>query len=253
MNTNLSNILVVKDLTKGFDGLKAVDEVTMEIKKESIVSIIGPNGAGKTTCFNLINGFLYPDKGRITYKGRDITLLPSWRRANLGIGRLFQDIRVFRKLTVYENMLVAIKERGILSRSEKSKKANKSSNTTKEGITFWLDFVGLLDKRNTLAENLSWGQQKLLSLARLLVGEFDLLLLDEPVSGVNPAMVEKILEKIKSLQELGKTVLVVEHDLEAVKQISDYIYFMDSGRILYSGVPEEILGNSDIMKRYIGV
>jgi branched-chain amino acid transport system ATP-binding protein len=249
----LDNLLRLEGITKSFDGLKAIDSLDLKIEAGKISAIIGPNGAGKTTLFNLICGYLYPDGGRIIYKDGDITMLNPWERAILGIGRLFQDIRVFKKLTLIENLIVTFNDESenpfrAIFRSRNGKEKRKV-----EAVTEWLDFVGLADIKDMLAENLSWGQQKLLSLARLLCGNFELLLLDEPVSGVSPDMENVILKKIKDLKELGKTIIAVEHNIEAVEVISDYIYFMDSGKIMASGLPEEILNNQNIMGTYIGI
>ncbi|MEK6689976.1 MAG: ABC transporter ATP-binding protein [Nitrospirota bacterium] len=249
----MGNILRLEGLTKNFDGLKAIDNLDLGVEAGKISAIIGPNGAGKTTLFNLICGYLYPDKGRIIYKERDITLLDPWRRAVSGIGRLFQDIRVFKKITLLENLLVTFNDnsenpfRAIFGRR------NGKERKKIETVMKWLNFVGLADKKDHLAENLSWGQQKLLSLARLLCGDFELLLIDEPVSGVNPDMADTILEKIKELKGLGKTIIAVEHNMDAVEAISDYIYFMDSGKITAAGLPEEILNNQKVMDAYIGI
>lgn len=249
----MDNILRLEGITKSFDGLKVIDSLDLKIEAGKISAIIGPNGAGKTTLFNLICGYLYSDKGRIIYKDRDITILNPWERATLGIGRLFQDIRVFKKLTLIENLIVTFNDESenpfrAIFRSRNGKEKRKI-----EAVIRWLDFVGLADMKEMLAENLSWGQQKLLSLARLLCGNFELLLLDEPVSGVNPDMENIILKKIKELKGLGKTIIAVEHNIEAVEIISDYIYFMDSGKIIASGLPEEVLNNQDVMGTYIGI
>ncbi len=249
----MANILSLEGITKSFDGLKAIDSLNLKMSAGTISAIIGPNGAGKTTLFNLICGYLYPDSGRVIYKDRDITNLMPWARSLLGIGRLFQDIRVFKKLTLLENLLVTFNDgsenpfKAIFGRRN-----GKEKEKVKTAIE-WLDFVGLKDMKDRLAENLSWGQQKLLSLARLLCGNFDLLLIDEPVSGVNPDMVHVVLEKIKELKGFGKTIVVVEHNMEAVEAISDYIYFMDSGKIKFTGLPEEILNNRELMGTYIGI
>jgi len=246
-------MLILEGITKNFDGVKAIESLDLKIEAGKISAIIGPNGAGKTTLFNLICGYLYPNKGRIFYKGEDITILAPCKRALSGIGRLFQDIRVFKKLTLLENLLVTFNDS-----SENPFKAvfGKRDGREKEKIETaikWLEFAGLADKKNSLAENLSWGQQKLLCLARLLCGDFELLLIDEPVSGVNPDMADVILKKLKELKSFGKTIIVVEHDMPAVEKISDYIYFMDSGKIMASGLAEEILNNQEIMGTYIGI
>lgn len=249
----MSEILRLENITKSFDGLKAIDSLDLTVKAGEISAIIGPNGAGKTTLFNLICGYLYPDEGRIIYKDRNITMLNPWERSSSGIGRLFQDIRVFKKLTLLENLLVTFNNgtenpfKAIFGRR------NGREREKNEIAMKWLEFVKLVNVKDRLAENLSWGQQKLLCLARLLCGDFELLLIDEPVSGVNPEMANLILEKIKELKGLGKTIIAVEHDMVAVEKISDYIYFMDSGKIVASGLPEEILNNQEVMGTYIGI
>lgn len=249
----MNNILRLEAITKSFDGLKAIDNLELKIEAGKISSIIGPNGAGKTTLFNLICGYLYSDQGKIIYKDRDITMLNPWERATIGIGRLFQDIRVFKKLTLVENLIVTFNDESENPLKALFSRSNGKEKTKFEAVMGWLDFVGLAGMKDMLAENLSWGQQKLLSLARLLCGNFELLLLDEPVSGVNPDMENVILEKIKDLKKLGKTIIAVEHNIEAVEVISDYIYFMDSGKIMASGLPEEILNNQDVIGTYIGI
>jgi ABC-type branched-subunit amino acid transport system ATPase component len=249
----LGEILELENISRSFDGLKAIDNLSMTVEEGGISSIIGPNGAGKTTLFNLICGYLYPNNGRILLRDKDITSTNPWQRASSGIGRLFQDIRVFKKLTLLENLIVAFKDG-----SENPVKAIFGMKNGGEAVKIeralqWLDFAGLADKKDCLAETLSWGQQKLLSLARLLCGDFDLLLIDEPISGVNPVMANVILAKIKELKMLGKTVIVVEHDLEAVKTISDYVYFLDSGRVVASGLPDDILNDYEVMGSYTGL
>ncbi len=249
----MGELLKLENISRFFDGLKAIDNLNMTVAEGGIFSIIGPNGAGKTTLFNLICGYLYPDNGRILLRDKDITSTNPWQRASSGIGRMFQDIRVFKKLTLLENLIVAFKDG-----SENPVKAvfgrkNGRDAAKIERAMKWLDFAGLADKKDSLAETLSWGQQKLLSLARLLCGDFELLLIDEPVSGVNPVMADVILAKIKELKRLGRTVVVVEHDLEAVKTISDYVYFLDSGRIAATGLPEDILNNCEVMGSYAGL
>lgn len=249
----MTEIISLRNISRNFEGIAAIDDLNLNVEAGRISAIIGPNGAGKTTLFNLICGYLYPEKGNVIYKKKDITLLTPWDRAALGIGRLFQDIRVFKKLTLIENLIVTFNGGSENPFKAIFGKRNGSERKKKDEVLKWLDFMGLADMRNDLAENLSWGQQKLLSLARLLCGNFELLLIDEPVSGVNPAMVAVILEKIRELKELGKTVVVVEHDMEAVKAISDYVYFMDSGKITASGLPEEILYNREVIETYIGI
>ena len=248
----MAEILRIEAVSRSFDGIKAIDGLSMSVESGGVSAIIGPNGAGKTTLFNIICGYLHPDNGRIFYKGGDITALNPWERASLGIGRLFQDIRVFKKLTLLENLQVTFKDG-----SENPFKAVFSTRNHREKEKIeeamkWLDFVGLSELRNDPAEHLSWGQQKLLCLARLLCGDFELLLIDEPVSGVNPPMAEVILEKICGLKEYGKTVMVVEHDMEAVAKIAAYIYFMDAGNITAAGTADDVLNNKEVVGNYLG-
>lgn len=247
------DILRLENISNSFDGLKVIDNLNMNVKAGKISAIIGPNGAGKTTLFNLICGYLYPDNGSIIYKDKDISMLPPWERASIGIGRLFQDIRVFKKLTLLENLLVTFNDSSDSPLKAMFGRRDKKEKEKIESSLKWLDFVGLIDIKENLAENLSWGQQKLLSLARLLCGNFDLLLIDEPVSGVSPSMADSILGKIKELRSLNKTIIIVEHDMDAVKEISDYVYFMDSGKFAASGSPQEIFGNQKVIGSYLGV
>lgn len=249
----MTEILKLEKVNKSFDGLKAIDNLNISIMRGKISAIIGPNGAGKTTLFNLICGYLYSDTGKIIYQGKDITGFAPWKRSTLGIGRLFQDIRVFKKLTLLENLIVTFNDGSENPFLAIFGRRNGLEKKKTEIALRWLDFVGLADLKNSLAENLSWGQQKLLSLARLLCGDFDLLLIDEPVSGVNPDMVQVIFKKIKNISEIGKTIIAVEHDMAAVKEISDYVFFMDSGKIVTSGLPEEIFNNQGIMESYLGL
>lgn len=250
-------ILTITDLSKSFDGIKALDGISATFEPGKITSLIGPNGAGKTTLFNIITGFLYPDCGKITFRGQDINSgIAVWQRANLGIGRLFQDVRVFEKMTVIDNILLAEKKQAgenpliSLLRLSKIKKMEKKYRQKAEK---WLDFVDLQDKMNAPADSLSYGQQKLLAIARLLMGDFDLLLLDEPTAGVNPGMIDTILNVIKNLVAEGKTVIIIEHNMNIVAEISHWVFFMDGGKITSFGLPEEVLGDPTVREAYLGM
>jgi ABC-type branched-subunit amino acid transport system ATPase component len=227
-------VLEIRQLHKAFDGVKAVNEVTLSASRGTVTSIIGPNGAGKTTLFSLIDGFIRPDSGSISYKGNRIDALRPSRRAQLGIGRLWQDVRLFGKMSVLENLLVARKKHpgesvvNCLFRPRLVSQAEKDNRTGAEQI---LEFVGLKDKMNALAQDLSYGQQKLVALVRLLNNDAELLLLDEPTAGVHPSMIEEILVLIRKLAKDGKTVLMIEHNVPKARLVSDFIYVMDRGRI----------------------
>lgn len=250
------SILELKNLTKTFGGVKAVDNVSLGFEEGRITALIGPNGAGKTTLFNLISGFLKPDNGEIYYKGRNIVGLFPWQIANMGIGRLFQDVRVFARMSVLDNVLSAFKgQRGesvffsVLARW----RVKEEERALRERAMDILDFVGLAKEAKELAENLSYGQQKLLSIARLLANEAELLLLDEPTAGVNPQMVGYLLDLIKRLAKEGKTVVVIEHNMNVVLEIANWVYFMDEGQIVSFGLPEDVLGDINVRKSYIGL
>ncbi|HID57036.1 TPA: ABC transporter ATP-binding protein, partial [Candidatus Poribacteria bacterium] len=239
-------MLELRKVTKKFGGLVAVNEASIAFSKGRITGLIGPNGAGKTTIFNLISGFLKPDSGSILLDGKRIDGLPPWEIAALGVGRLFQDVRVFGKLTALENVLLAKNpqpgENPLLSLFRR-RKVMKAERDNLEGARRWLEFVGLWEQRGALAENLSYGQQKLLTIARLLNGGFEVLLLDEPTAGVHPKMVKSVLDVIRRLTDEGKTVVVTEHNMGVITEICDWVYFLNEGKVLSFGLPHEVLGD----------
>jgi len=255
-SSNISPRLELKEITKKFGGIVAVDRASLTFSAGKVTGLIGPNGAGKTTVFNLITGFLKPDAGTIYLRDHPINGLPAWRIAQLGIGRLFQDVRVFNKLTVLENLLLAKKdqlgENPLVSLWQR-KKVLKAEKKNIEEARRWLKLVGLEEKENSLAENLSYGQQKLLSIARLLAGGSEILLLDEPTAGINPQIAKSLLAIIKQLSQEGKTVVVIEHNMSVILEISDWVFFMNEGKVISFGLPEEILGDPEIRKTYIGI
>jgi branched-chain amino acid transport system ATP-binding protein len=246
-------ILEIVGLSKSFNGINAVNEFSLSVKKGKIYSLIGPNGAGKTTVFNIINGFITPDEGQIFFNGQKLNGLSPYEIANRGIARTFQDLRLLHEFTVLENVLLAfpnqVGERfwgGLWGMDRKEESINR-----RKAMAI-LEFVGLPDKANDRAENLSYGQQKLLTIACALAMEAQLLLLDEPVAGIHPSMVEKILLLIKDLQDQGKTIFLIEHDLEVVMQISDWVVVMDEGKKIAEGGPSIIKGNPTVIEAYIG-
>lgn len=249
------NILEIKKLSKNFGGVRAVDSLSFSLREGSITGLIGPNGAGKTTLFNLTTAYLEADEGAIYYQGKKINGFLPHRVAGLGIGRLFQDVRVFNKLTALENVLVAMKgnyEENPLVPIFFRRKMMKQEEENKAAALKWLKFVGLSEKQGALAENLSYGQQKLLSLARLLSNDAKLLLLDEPVSGIHPEMINKILSLLKKLAQQGRTILLIEHNLEAVLRVSDWVMLLDQGKLVAFGLPSEIKQDQTLKRVYLG-
>lgn len=247
-------ILTVSNLSKTFDGLKAVEDFALAIEKGKILGLIGPNGAGKTTLFNIITGFLAADGGEVFYQGKQMNGLPAYQIAQRGMARTFQDLRLIKSLPVIENILLARpQQRGehFLPAVARRKKLLHEEEQNRQKALELLNFVGLIDKQNNLAGALSYGQQKLLTLACCLAMEADLLLLDEPVSGVHPDMITKMLGLIAQLAAAGKTILFIEHNIEAVMQVADHVIVMDAGRKIAEGPPLMIKDNPEILEAYL--
>ncbi|MDZ7290695.1 MAG: ABC transporter ATP-binding protein [candidate division KSB1 bacterium] len=250
----LDAILTVSNLSKTFDGLKAVEDFSFAIEKGKIVGLIGPNGAGKTTVFNIITGFLTADSGEVFYRGKPMRRLSAYQIARSGVARTFQDLRLIKSLPVIENILLARPQQSgehFLPAVVRHKKLKQEDKQNRLKASELLDFVGLADKRDDLAGALSYGQQKLLSLACCLAMEADLLLLDEPVSGIHPDMIAKMLSLITQLASAGKTILFIEHNIEAVMQVADHVLVMDAGRKIAEGPPQMIKDNPEILEAYL--
>ncbi len=235
----METLLEMKELRKTFDGIVAVDGFSLSVGSGVICSVIGPNGAGKTTLFNLLTGFLLPDSGTVVYRNRRLDKMSPWRIAVGGLCRTFQEVRLVRGLSVLDNVLLSGKNQSgekllqaLFTFSQKSIVCQAMRRHSLE----LLGFVGLVEKKDELAWNLSYGQQKLLSIACALATEPRVLLLDEPVSGVQPAMVKKIEAILQDLaQRQGKTVFFIEHNIEFVLKISDNIVVMDGGKKIAEG------------------
>ena len=244
---------------KKFGDLWAVKDVTISILPNRITGLVGPNGAGKTTLFHLIAGELKPDEGKIYLehgtKKEDITGLPPWKIALKGIGRLFQEVRIFKKLTVLENVCVALQEKKTESpfRILTNPLLIKKKKYYMEEAMKWLEFVGLEKEKDKYADELSFGQQKLLSIARLMAGGFKILLLDEPTAGLHPDMVKKIERLLRKIVEEKKTLAIIEHNLSTILNITDWVYFMNEGKVAFFGKPEHVLGEKEVKEAYIGI
>lgn len=247
-------LLDIKKLEKSFGGVKAVQTCNCSVEENSIVALIGPNGAGKTTVFNLITGMIQPDSGHIHFKGEPIIGLKTHEIAKLGVTRTFQLIRLFPKLTAIENLMLARSQRGesITSTIFKFRYIKHEETVNRKRCLDFLKLVGLENKKDELAENLSYGQQKLLEIARALTTESDLLLLDEPVAGVNPVMRQNIKKILKKLKKEGKTILFIEHDMKFVMGIADKVVVLDHGQEIATGPPNKIRKNKKVLEAYLG-
>lgn len=265
------NVLDIKNLTKRYGGILAVNSVTFSVPKNIILSIIGPNGAGKTTLFNLLTGFHQPDSGTIFYrienanqrikrkfpsnKSRNIVGLKPHQIARLGIVRTFQLPRVFHKLTVLENMLIATQHniaQELLYSLLRAGRFKKDIHHAIDRAKMLLASVHLIDKRDEPAGTLSFGQQKLLGLAKALMTDANVLLLDEPTAGVHPSLVDVVRRLILENKVYGKTVILIEHNIHFVMEISDHIIVLDSGRKKTEGHPIEIKNNEMVVESYLG-
>jgi ABC-type branched-subunit amino acid transport system ATPase component len=247
-------VLDVRGLEKSFDGVRALADFSCSVRHGEILGLIGPNGAGKTTFFNVLSGFLVPESGVITFKGIDIVGIPSHRITNLGISRTFQNLRLVRQISVLDNVLLSFQQqpgeklRNIFFNWRRSQE--RENQNRKEALTL-LDKAGLVLKADDPAEELSYGQQKVLSLMCCLAAKSNVLLLDEPVAGIEPEMTERILQIIRGLPAKGKTVVLIEHNLDAVMQVCDRVTFMDAGVKISEGTPEEVRNDPRVIEAYI--
>ncbi len=249
-------MLKVDGLCMRFGGLLAVDHVALDVKKQEIFAIIGPNGAGKTTVFNCISGFYKPTEGAITLNGQSIAGLPSHAVANHGVVRTFQNVRLFKGMTVMENLLVAQHQqvkRNLLSGLFKTKAYRAAEEEAKANAALWLDVMGLRAFANREAGNLAYGHQRRLEIARCMITNPKLLMLDEPAAGLNPQEKVELQHLIDRLRkEYGVTVLLIEHDMSLVMGVSERILVMEYGKPIALGVPEAIRNDERVIKAYLG-
>lgn len=240
-------LLEMANLTKSFDGVKAVEDVSLCLREGIITTLVGPNGAGKTTLFNLITGHLRPTGGDIRWQGESIVGHAPWKVARLGVARTFQDLRLFAHMTVLENVLTVMEAGAWFWQSGADPAATRRRRAREI-----LDATGLLHKADVRANDLAYAERKFLSLARIMATDAKMWLLDEPASGLDPRSYELFVTLLRNEVRRGITICIIEHNLEIVVNISDRISFLDQGRLLADGEPEEILANPHLTSIYFG-
>jgi len=244
-------MLKVENLARYFGGIKAVDGIDFDIHRGEILGLIGPNGSGKSTTVNLIAGLYAPTKGRVTYEGQDIQNLLPHERANLGIARTFQNIRLFGQLSVWQNLWAArvVRETGWSGLKERWFSTATQGKLETEA---YLEFCGLQHKQDQLAANLAFGEQRRLELARAAISGAPLLLLDEPAAGMNSEEIDDLDKRICTLRDQGKTILLIEHHMELVMGVCDRVVVLNFGRKIAEGKPEEVQQDAQVQAAYLG-
>jgi branched-chain amino acid transport system permease protein len=249
------SLLKVTGLSKSFGGLQAVNDVSFSLRPGHVTALIGPNGAGKTTIFNLITNTIRPDAGSVVLKGRDVTGHPAYKIAQAGMARSFQDGRLFERLSARDNVAMAVPGQNGESLSQLGLRPLRSSRTeakVRRIAEEALEFVGLQDSSRRIVGDMGFGDQKLVAIARLLATDCDVLLLDEPTSGVDPHAVEHVIGVVRGLRQAGKTVCLVEHSVYLVGQLADHGIFMDQGKVVTEGTIDELMGQERLAEIYFG-
>lgn len=251
----MENILRLSEMTMQFGGLKAIDNLNLEVNEKEIVAVIGPNGAGKTTCFNCITGIYQPTSGNVEYLGKSLLNVELSDITKRGIARTFQNIRLFKDLSVFENVLIALHLRYNDNVFTSAFRLNyKMENEMREETKRLLESQDLLKYRDDIASSLPYGLQRRLEIARALATKPTLLLLDEPAAGMNPQETKELTAYIKKIRdEFGLTIFLIEHHMDLVMDISERIYVIDFGKLIASGNPAEIQNNEKVIKAYLGV
>jgi branched-chain amino acid transport system permease protein len=248
-------VLEARDLSISFGGLRAVDGVTLSLEQGKVTALLGPNGAGKTTIFNLVTGILRPDAGRVLLRGEDITQLSPHEIAQRGMARSFQDVRVFHRLSALQNVAIAVPDQpgeNLALLATRPWRSIKGEGTTRAKAREALAFVGLEGQADENVGNMSFGDQKLVAIARLLATECNVLLLDEPTSGVDPSAVEGVIDVILGLRDLGRTICIVEHSVHFVERLADHVIFMDQGKVIAEGTMAALMAQTHLTEIYFG-
>ncbi len=244
----MTTSLETTELRKAFGGVTALDGATVKFRHGRVNALIGPNGSGKTTFFNCVTGMIRPDSGQTTYRGRDITRKAPHAIARAGIGRTFQLCRTFPRMTALDNVLAAVRPGGVLGGLRGARRRSEIDRARG-----WLTRLGIEHLADIEARNMSWGQQKLLELAGVLMGDPETVLLDEPAGGVNPALLDRIGTLVRDLNVEGRTFVIVEHNMDLVMSISDHIVVFDRGRPIAEGPPSMIRTDERVLGAYLGV
>jgi len=247
-------ILEARNLYKNYGGINALADFSFSIQQGIILGLIGPNGAGKTTLFNVLSGFIIPEHGKVLFKGVDILGIPPYKIANIGIRRTFQNLRLIRQLSVLDNILLTFTDQPGEQLSNlffHRRLIKRIENKNRDKAMRFLEDTCLVDKANDPAEYLSYGQQKLLSLICCLAAEAEIILLDEPVAGIAPEMIDTILGIIQDIPSKGKSIILIEHNLEAITRVCDRVIFIDTGIKVCEGIPEEVRNDPKVIQAYI--